>query len=337
MFAACTHGSQEANLRFFNTGPVDSKRHSCLPPRQTGAATCLLALADSLKRWVRHHGMRNIGLRISRTVTPSKSAQGTQFGWVLTLAALLGLATGCTAQPALMPAAPAPLTVAAAADLQFAFTEIAEQYEAHTGQPVTLVFGSTGQLAQQIESGAPFDLFAAANIAFVEGLRDKGLVFDDSIALYAEGRIVLAVNRDAGIDATKLDDLTSPAIHRIAIANPEHAPYGMAAKEALVRAGLWEAVEPRLVYGENVRQALQFIQTGDAQAGIVALSVADTPEITWTLLDADLHNPLRQALAVVKSSSQPDAARAFAAFINGPEGRPTMQRYGFVLPGETKD
>lgn len=227
--------------------------------------------------------------------------------------------------------------MAAAANLQSAFTEIAALYQARTGQPVTLVFGSTGQLAQQIESGAPFDLFAAANIAFVEGLRDKGLVFDDSIALYAEGRIVLAVNRDAGVAATRLADLTNPALQRIAIANPEHAPYGVAAKEALQRAGVWAVIEPRLVYGENVRQALQFIQTGDAQAGIVALSVADTPEITWTLIDAGLHAPLRQALDVVESSSQPEAARAFAAFINGAEGRPIMQRYGFVLPEELKE
>lgn len=252
---------------------------------------------------------------------------------------LLWLIAACAAQPTAPPTspvaiAPAPLTVAAAADLQFAFTEIAALFEARTGQPVTLVFGSTGQLAQQIESGAPFDLFAAANIAFVEGLRDKGLIFDDSIALYAEGRIVLAVNRETGVVAATLDDLRDPAIQRIAIANPEHAPYGVAAKEALIHSGVWDVVEPRLVYGENVRQTLQFIQTGDAQAGIVALSVANVPEITWTLLDAHLHTPLRQALAVVKASSQPDAARAFAAFINGPEGRPIMQRYGFVLPGE---
>lgn len=232
------------------------------------------------------------------------------------------------------PTAAAPLTVAAAADLQFAFTEIAALFEAETGHPVTLVFGSTGQLAQQIENGAPFDLFAAANIAFVENLRTKGLVFDDSVALYAEGRIVLAVNRGAGVAAVELADLRDPAILQVAIANPEHAPYGTAAKEALISAGLWEEIEPKLVYGENVRQALQFVQTGDAQAGIVALSVADTPEITWTLIDASLHTPLRQALAVVTTTSQPEAARAFAAFINGPEGRPIMQRYGFVLPRE---
>lgn len=283
---------------------------------------------------------QNRGLRLALTMTQNKFQRWTRSMWMLVVVPLFWLATGCTAQLAPHittpePASPAPLTVAAAADLQFAFTEIAALYEAHTGQPVTLVFGSTGQLAQQIESGAPFDLFAAANVAFVEDLRDKGLVFADSIALYAEGRIVLAVNRDADIAAVTLDDLRDPAIQRIAIANPEHAPYGVAAKEALLHTGLWAIVEPRLVYGENVRQALQFIQTGDAQAGIVALSVADAPEITWTLIDADLHNPLRQALAVVKSSSQPDAARAFAAFINGPEGRPIMQRYGFVLPGET--
>lgn len=252
---------------------------------------------------------------------------------------VLWLTAACIAQPTAptpLPgmASPTPLTVAAAADLQFAFTEIAALYEAQAGQPVTLVFGSTGQLAQQIESGAPFDLFAAANIAFVEGLRDQGLVIEDSIALYAEGRIVLAVNRDAGVTAVSLDDLRNPAIQHITIANPEHAPYGVAAKEALIHAGVWDEVESRLVYGENVRQTLQYIQTGDAQAGIVALSVANAAEITWTLIDADLHTPLRQALAVVKSSPQPDAARAFAAFINGPEGRPIMQRYGFVLPGE---
>ena len=198
---------------------------------------------------------------------------------------------------------------------------------------MTLVFGSTGQLAQQIENGAPFDLFAAANIAYVEQLRDKGLVLADSVALYAEGRIVLAVNRQAGVAAAELADLLDPAIQRVAIANPDHAPYGAAAKEALVSAGLWDAVAPKLVYGENVRQALQFVQTGDAQAGIVALSIADTPEITWTLIDAGLHKPLHQALAVVASSTQPDAARAFAAFIASEEGRSIMEHYGFSLPG----
>ncbi|MCS6826840.1 MAG: molybdate ABC transporter substrate-binding protein [Caldilinea sp.] len=232
---------------------------------------------------------------------------------------------------------PSPIIVAAAADLQFAFTEIAELFEQRTGQPVTLVFGSSGQLAQQIENGAPFDLFASANITFIEQLLDKGLILPDTVAPYGEGRIVLAVNRNVNLELTDLQDLETPLIQRIAIANPEHAPYGLAAKEALLATGVWENVEPKLVYGENVRQALQFVQTGDAQAGIVALSIANVPEIRWTLIDANLHNPLLQALAVVKSTSQPEVARAFAAFVNGEEGRAIMRRYGFVMPGEMPD
>ncbi|MBN1450749.1 MAG: molybdate ABC transporter substrate-binding protein [Anaerolineales bacterium] len=238
----------------------------------------------------------------------------------------------CAAPP--VEAAPSGLTVAAAADLQFAFTEIGALFEQETGQEVTFVFGSTGQLAQQIENGAPFDLFAAANISFVDDLAQKDLVLSDSMTLYARGRIVLAFSKVSGVQALTLDDLLSDKITHVAIANPEHAPYGVAAKEALQSAGLWERVQPKLVYGENVRQALQFIQSGDAEAGIVALSVANVPEITWSLVDDSLHNPLDQALAVVTSSPRPELARQFATFINGPSGRPIMQKYGFVLPGE---
>lgn len=226
------------------------------------------------------------------------------------------------------------LIVAAAADLQFAFTDIAALFAQQTGQKVTLVFGSTGQLAQQIESGAPFDLYAAANIAFVDQLAAKNLVIPETVALYARGRIVLAVNKESGRTAVALDDLRNPEIRHIAIANPEHAPYGTAAQEALQTAGIWEEIEEKLVFGENVRQTLQYIQTGDAEVGIVALSVAAVPEITWTLLDDALHNPLDQALAVVTSSLHPELAREFALFVNGETGRPIMRQYGFVLPGE---
>lgn len=238
----------------------------------------------------------------------------------------------CAAQP--ITGASVELTVAAAADLQFAFTEIGMLFEQQTGHKVTFVFGSTGQLAQQIENGAPYDLFAAANVAFVNGLAQKSLVFPDSVVLYARGRVVLAVNRALGIKVVTLDDLLSDEITHIAIANPEHAPYGVAAKEALQAAGLWEQIRPKLVYGENVRQALQFIQTGDAQAGIVALSVANAPEVSWSLIDDSLHNPLDQALAVVMDSPNQEAARQLAAFINSPSGRLVMQKYGFTLPDE---
>ncbi len=227
------------------------------------------------------------------------------------------------------------LTVAAAADLQFAFNDIARLFEEQTGHKVTLVFGSTGQLSQQIENGAPYDLFAAANIDYVHQLAGKKLVLEDSIVLYARGRIVLASNRQAGIPVIDLKDLLNPQIRHIAIANPEHAPYGVAAKQALEAAGLWEAIEPKLVLGENVRQALQYVQTGDAEAGILALSVADVPEITWTLIDGALHQPLDQALAIVASSPHSELAGQFASFINGESGRQIMRRYGFILPGET--
>ena len=227
------------------------------------------------------------------------------------------------------------LTVAAAADLQFAFTDIAKAYEQQTGHKVTLTFGSTGQLAQQIENGAPFDLLAAADIQYVRGLADKHLVLPDSIALYAQGRIVLAVNRQSGVTVTALEDLLSSKIKHVAIANPAHAPYGVAAQQALQSAGIWDKLQDKLVFGENVRQTLQYIQTGDAEVGIVALSVANVPEITWTLIDGSLHRPLDQALGVVTSSTHPDLARDFVAFINGQSGRLVMRQYGFILPGET--
>lgn len=253
---------------------------------------------------------------------------------ILMLLSLIFLA-GCS------PASPTPtsasveLTVAAAADLQFAFTEIGKLYEQETGNKVIFSFGSTGQLARQIENGAPFDLFAAANISFVDDLAKKDLVLPDTVALYARGRIVLAVNRDSGVSAVTLEDLLSEKITHIAIANPEHAPYGVAAKEALISAGVWNKIEDKIVYGENVRQTLQFVQTGDAQVGIAALSVVNVPEVTWTLIDGSLHTPLDQALAVVASSLYQQEAQEFAAFINGEKGRPIMQKYGFVLPGES--
>ncbi len=227
------------------------------------------------------------------------------------------------------------LTVAAAADLQFAFTDIAKVFEEQTGHKVTLVFGSTGQLAQQIENGAPYDLLAFADFGYIQQLAAKKLVLENSVAPYARGRIVLAANRQAGVTVTDLKDLLNPQIKHISIANPAHAPYGVAAKQALEAAGLWDAVQPKLVLGENVRQALQYIQTGDAEAGIVALSVANVPEISWTLIDESMHQPLNQALAIVASSPHQELASQFAAFINGEYGRPIMRKYGFILPGET--
>lgn len=228
----------------------------------------------------------------------------------------------------------AEITVAAAADLQFAFTDIAQLFEEQTGHKVTLVFGSSGLLTQQIENGAPYDLIAAANIDYIHQLARQNLVLEDSIALYARGRIVLAANRQAGISVVELKDLLDPQIKHIAIANPDHAPYGVAAQQALKAAGVWDAIQPKLVYGENVRQALQYIQTGDAEAGIIALSVASVPEITWSLIDDRFHAPLDQALVITANSPYQELASQFAALINNEQGRLIMRQYGFILPGE---
>ena len=224
------------------------------------------------------------------------------------------------------------VNVAGAADLAFAFREIAGGFEKEAGVKVVLTLGSTGMLTRQIKAGAPFDVFFAANSSYIDELNEGGFVIADTIELYAYGRIVLAVNESSGVVATGLDELTSPRIKWVAIANPAHAPYGVAAMEALKTVGLWDEIKPKLVYGENVRQTLQFIQTGNAQAGIVALSIADVPEVSFTLVDQKLHNRIRQAAAVVKGAKNESAARAFIKYVNGPKGRPVMEKYGFTVP-----
>lgn len=225
------------------------------------------------------------------------------------------------------------LIIAAAADLVFALREIAPIFEKEHQVKVTLAFGSTGQLAQQIQHGAPVDVFFAANEAFVDGLRAKGAILPDSVEPYAQGQIVLATQKGRSGLST-LRDLTRDNVRRIAIANPAHAPYGMAAREALISAGVWNQVQPKLVYGENIRQALQFLQTGNVDTAILAFSVAQVPEVQFSRIDPSLYKPIVQAAAVTARSKHPDLARAFIQFVNGAQGRPIMKRFGFLLPGE---
>lgn len=238
----------------------------------------------------------------------------------------------------LVPASPraqrVTLTVYAAADLAFALKEIAAAFESSFKVDVVLVLGSTGNLAHQVEHGAPADVFFAANESFIDRLIERGAVLRDSRALYAQGRIVLATAKVSGPKLTDLRQLLDARIRRVAIANPLHAPYGKAAEEALRRVGAWEVLRPKLIHAENIRQALQFLQTGAADAGIVALSVANVPEVEWVPIEPSLHTPLNQVAAVVRRSAHPDLALAFVRFVTGPQGRPVMKRFGFVLPGE---
>lgn len=223
--------------------------------------------------------------------------------------------------------------VAAAADLQLAFREVGGAFAEKTGHRVTFTFGSTGNLAKQIENGAPVDVFAAADTSFIDGLKMKGLVAAGSDKVYGIGRLVLASN-GFGMNVKRPEDLLRPEIKRIAIANPDHAPYGKAAKEVLVRLDIWTTLQPRIVFGENVQQALQFVQTGNAEAGFVALSIANVPNVALIYVDEGLHAPLRQSMAVIQGTRNESVAREFVAFVGSAEGQGLMRKYGFGPPEE---
>ena len=222
--------------------------------------------------------------------------------------------------------------MAAASDLTPAFEEIGRTFEQKHKIKVTYTFGSTGMLTQQIENGAPVDLFAAANVDYVDRLEFKGLILPGSKAVYARGRITMWVPKDSNLKIDQLSDLTNDGVKRIAIANPEHAPYGTAAREAMERAGLWQRLEPKLVFAENIRQTLQYAQTGNVEVAIVALSLSKQSDGRWTLIPEQLHKPLDQGLAIIKGTKNEAAARQFSEFVLGPEGRSILTKYGFEFP-----
>ena len=226
------------------------------------------------------------------------------------------------------------LVVAAASSLRFAFQHIAASFERQAGAKVTLIFGSSGSLTTQIEQGAPIDILFAANEGFIQRLRDHGKIVPSTQQVYALGRIALAVNHRSGIKSPELPDLLDPRVRRIAVANPAHAPYGLAAKQALEHAGLWDQLQPKLVLAESVEQTAQFLRTGNAEAAIIAWSVAESPEIEYQLIETSLHLPLRHAAAVVAESPRQDLAGRFLEFVVGPEGQSILRQYGFAPVGE---
>lgn len=230
-------------------------------------------------------------------------------------------------------------TVAAASDLQAALPQVAEAFQRKTGRSVRLVFGSSGSFTQQIQNGAPYEVFLSADEGYVRTLQAAGRT-EGGGELYGVGRIGIFTPRGSPVRADAgLRDLRAALrdgrLRKLAIANPAHAPYGRAAREALQRAGLWTAAEPRLVLGENVSQATQFATSGAAQAGIIPLSLATTPQVkaagAFVLLPAEWHAPLRQRAVVLKGAGP--TARAFHDFLQGAEARAIFARYGFSLPG----
>lgn len=229
-----------------------------------------------------------------------------------------------------------PPVIAAASDLQFALTTLASDFEKDTGRKVSLTFGSSGNFARQIPQGAPFEMFLSADEDFVYKLADGGFTRDRG-TLYAIGRIVLYVPSGSTIQLDpELKGLRAalPQIQRFSIANPEHAPYGRAAREALQKLRLWEALQPKLVLGENVSQATQYVTTGSAQAGIIAYSLAIAQELerrgTHVLLPESLHQQLRQRMVLLKNAGA--TAEAFYTYVQQPKGQEVLRRYGFVLP-----
>jgi len=233
------------------------------------------------------------------------------------------------------------LRIAAAADLKFAMDELAERYEKQAAVKISATYGSSGNFFSQIQNGAPFDLFFSADIEYPRKLEAAGLAEQGTLYEYAVGRIVLWMPVKANIDLAKLGwrALLLGEIQKIAIANPEHAPYGRAAVAALQNAGIYEQVRGKLVYGENISQAAQFVQSGNAQAGIVALSLAISPTMKdgkrWEI-PADSYPPIAQGAVVLKGARDKEAARTFMTFVKSDIGQKILERYGFTLPGVIK-
>lgn len=225
-------------------------------------------------------------------------------------------------------------TVAAASDLKFALEEITANYKVDKGQDVKLVFGSSGVLWQQVKNGAPFGLLMSADEAYIDDLYKNGLTVDKG-SLYAIGRIVLLQKKGSPIMLGADQQSVIKAIKeakKISIANPEHAPYGRAAKEYLTSIGAWDLAKPKLVFGENISQATMFALTGSADFAISALSLAISPQVqsTYVLIPDHLHKPLRQKMALIKNSAA--SAKDFYLYLQEPKSREVMARYGFIAP-----
>lgn len=233
------------------------------------------------------------------------------------------------------------ITVAAASDLSTALPAIVAAYTKQAGQTVKLSFGSSGNLTNQIQNGAPFDVFFSADETYPTQLIDKGLAAKSTLYRYAVGRLVLWVPNGVPVDVQKLgmQALLDPSVKKISIANPLHAPYGRVAEAALKHFGIYDQVAAKLVLGENVSQAAQFVQSGNAQAGLIALSHALAPAMKdkghyWTV-PFEAYPTLNQAAIVLSRSRQKEAARRFLDFVRCPESTSLLRSYGFSLPTET--
>ncbi|HVU86691.1 MAG TPA: molybdate ABC transporter substrate-binding protein [Pirellulales bacterium] len=229
--------------------------------------------------------------------------------------------------------------VAAASDLQFALREVVGKYnETHSDKPVEAVFGSSGSLFAQLSNKAPFDMFLSADMSYPQKLVEAGLAAADSEFLYAIGHLVVWVPKDSTLDFEKdgIKALTDPSVKVIAMANPQHAPYGRVAEAALKNLGVYDEVKDRLVLGENIAQTAQFVQSGAAHAGLIALSLALAPAMQergryWSV-PADAYPRLEQGGVIMSAAQDLAAARDFRAYLISDEGKAILRQFGFELP-----
>jgi molybdate transport system substrate-binding protein len=222
------------------------------------------------------------------------------------------------------------LTIAAAASLAPIFDELGEIYGDETGEAVIFSYGSTGNLAQQIRNGAPFDIFASADAKRVDELIAEGLLDEGTRLAFARGVLVLVGAPELGLSLESVVDLADPIIRDVAIANPRHAPYGMAATQTLLRTGVEVAVLPKLVYGESVRHAGLLVQTGNTDAGLIALSIAKSMDLPGLELPQELYDPIQHVAAIHSDTSRPEQAARFLVFLSSPEAQAVFERSGLI-------
>ena len=251
---------------------------------------------------------------------------------LIILLAVICICEFCTAQS---------ITVAAAADLQFAMQDVAARFQKETGHEVKLIYGSSGNFFQQLENGAPFDMFFSANLDYPKKLQAAGLTEPGSFYQYAKGKIVVWAPKDSVLDLSSgLPSLLNPSIKKIAVANPQHAPYGQAAVAAMQKEGIYDKVKDKFVLGENISQTASFVVSGSADVGIVALSLALSPNMKdkgrYVEVPANDYPPIEQACVILSSSENKDTAKQFLAFIKTPAVADTLKRYGFDVqsPGQ---
>jgi molybdate transport system substrate-binding protein len=231
--------------------------------------------------------------------------------------------------PAGEQAASREITVAAAANLTDAFAELGQEFTTRTGVRVVFSFGATADLAKQVENGAPFDVFASADVEHIERLDSEKLIVPGASKVFARGRLVLWIPPGSSLALSRVEEITRAEVERVAVAKPDVAPYGRAAVEALRALNLWSQIEPKVIYGQSVAQAKQYAATGNAEVAFIPRALVKTGEGHSIEIDERLHHPLDHAIAVIKDSREQENAQRFLSFVLSPEGQALLERYGY--------